>query len=125
MQCVPVVDELVRAPVDVIVLGVCDAAVGRFDDFGRLIARQGREVSYTDLIDQLPVGGAGKGIEICGLDPEKAGERFLLVRVILILNGFENIVRVAAVPMRFDSGKSSAKRAETVAAFIKDLLVKA
>lgn len=98
MQRVPVVDELVRAPVDVIVLGVCDAAAGRFDDFGRLIARQKREVSYTDLIDQFPVGGAGKGIEICGLDPEKAGERFLLVRVILILNGFENIVCVATVP---------------------------
>lgn len=98
MQRVPVVDELVRAPVDVVILGIFDAAVGCFGDFGRLIACQGRKVAYADLVDQLPVGGAGKGIEICGLDPEKAGKRFLLVRVAAVLNGFENIVRVAAVP---------------------------
>ena len=97
MQRVPVVDELVRAPVDVVILGMFDAAVGCFGDFGRLIARQGRKVAYADLVDQLPVGGAGEGIEIRGLDPEKAGDRLLLARVAAVLNGFENIVRVAAV----------------------------
>lgn len=53
----------------------------------------------ADLVDQLPVGGAGKGIEIRGLDPEKASDRLLLARVAAVLNGFENIVRVAAVPV--------------------------
>ena len=71
--------------------------VGRGGDGGGFAAGKGREVSDADVADEVPVGGAGKGVDIRGLDAEKADERFLLVCVILVLNRLENIVRVAAV----------------------------
>ena len=49
------------------------------------------------VADEIPVGGAGKGVDIRGFDAEKADERLLLVGVVPVLNRLENIVRVAAV----------------------------
>lgn len=97
MQIIPIADEFVGGPVDVIVFGVRDQIVGRGGDGGGFAAGKGREVSDADVADEVPVGGAGKGVDIRSLDAEKADERFLLVCVILVLNRLENIVRVAAV----------------------------
>ena len=62
-----------------------------------LAAGKGREIPDADVADEVPVGGAGKGVDIRSLDAEKADERFLLVGVVLILKRLENIARVAAV----------------------------
>ena len=97
MQIIPIADEFVGGPVDVIVFGVRDEAVGRGGDGDGLAAGKGREISDADIADELPVGGAGKGVDIRSLDAEKADERLLLVGVVLILKRLENIARVAAV----------------------------
>lgn len=97
MQIIPIADEFVGSPVDVIVFGVRDQIVGCGGDGGGFAAGQGREVSDADVADEVPVGGAGKGVDIRGLDAEKTDERLLLVGVVPVLNRLENIVRVAAV----------------------------
>ena len=97
MQIIPIADEFVGGPVDVIVFGVRDQIAGRGGDGGSFAAGQGREVSDADVADEVPVGGAGKGVDIRSLDAEKADERLLLVCVILVLKRLKNIVRVAAV----------------------------
>lgn len=111
MQIIPIADEFVGGPVDVIVFGVRYQIVGCGGDGGSFAVGQGREVSDADVVDEVPVGGAGKGVDIRGFDAEKADERFLLVGVVLILDRLENIARVAADlvrrEMRFVSGKSS------------------
>lgn len=97
MQIIPIADELVGAPVDIVIFGMRDEAVGRGGDGGGFAAGKGREVSDADVADEVPVGGAGKGVDIRGLDAEKADERLLLVGIVPVLNRLENIVRVAAV----------------------------
>lgn len=97
MQIIPIADEFVGGPVDVIVFGVRYQIVGCGGDGGSFAVGQGREVSDADVADEVPVGGAGKGVDIRGFDAEKADERLLLVGVVLILNRLENIARVAAV----------------------------
>jgi len=65
-------------------------------DGGGFAAGKGREVSDADVADEVPVGGAGKGVDIRGLNAEETDERLLLVGVVLILKRLENIARVAA-----------------------------
>lgn len=97
MQIIPIADEFVGAPVDVVIFGMRDQIVGRGGDGGGFAAGKGREIPDADVADEVPVGGAGKGVDIRGFDAEKADERLLLVGVVLILKRLENIARVAAV----------------------------
>lgn len=97
MQIIPIADEFVGGPVDVIVFGVRDQIAGCGGDGGGFAAGKKREIPDADVADEVPVGGAGKGVDIRSLDAEKADERLLLVGVVLILKRLENIARVAAV----------------------------
>ena len=105
MQIIPIADEFVGGPVDVIVFGVRDQIVGRGGDGGGFAAGKGREVSDADVADEVPVGGAGKGVDIRSLDAEKADERFLLVCVSKISSASPPYL--VRREMRFVSGKSS------------------
>lgn len=91
MQIIPIADEFVGGPVDVVIFRVCDEAVGCGGDGGGFAAGKGREIPDADVADEIPVGGAGKGADIRGFDAEKADERLLLVGVVPVLNRLENI----------------------------------
>ena len=97
MQIIPIADEFVGGPVDIVIFRMRDEAVGCGGDGGGFAAGKGREIPDADVADEIPVGGAGKGVDIRGFDAEKADERLLLVGVVPVLNRLENIVRVAAV----------------------------
>ena len=96
MQIIPNADEFVGAPVDIVIFGMRDEAVDRGGDGGGFAAGKGREIPDADVADEVPVGGAGKGVDIRGLNAEETDERLLLVGVVPVLNRLENIARVAA-----------------------------
>ena len=79
MQIIPIADEFFGGPVDIVISGVRDEAVGCGGDGGGFATGKGREIPDADVADEIPVGGAGKGVDIRGFDAEKADERLLLL----------------------------------------------
>ena len=59
MQIIPIADEFVGGPVDIVIFGMRDEAVGRGGDGGGFAAGKGREVSDADVADEVPVGQDG------------------------------------------------------------------
>lgn len=111
MQIIPIADEFVGGPVDIVIFGMRDEAVGCGGDGGGFAAGKGREIHDADVADEIPVGGAGKGVDIRGFDAEKADERLLVVGVVPVR--IASKISSASPPylvrreMRFVSGKSS------------------